>query len=58
MIFFHQKSIANFLAAAAGRETLCADGFAGRSAVEVCEAVYTMTKKGDDIWYSKDHVTA
>ena len=56
MIFFHQQSIANFLAAVAGRATLCADGFAGRATVEVCEAVYTMTKTGDNIWYSKDHL--
>lgn len=55
MNYFHEQSIANFLAAIAGRETLCADGEAGRATVEICEAIYTMTKSGDPIWRSDEH---
>ena len=55
MNYFHEQSIANFLGAVAGRETLCADGEAGRATVEVCEAVYTLTKKGDPVWISDEH---
>lgn len=55
MIYFHQVSIGNFLAAVAGQEKLCADGYAGRATVEVCEAVYSLTKKGGGTWISQEH---
>ena len=56
MIYFHQKHIENFVNAILGTEALCADGEAGRATVEVCEAIYTITKKPDHIWHSKDHI--
>lgn len=56
MIHFHQASIANFLAAVAGREKLCADGASGRATVEVFEAVYSLTKRGGGIWRCADHL--
>ena len=55
MNYFHEQSIANFLAAIVGKEMLCADGLAGRATVEVCEAVYSLTKNKEDVWLSKDH---
>lgn len=55
MIHFHQASIANFLAAVAGREKLCADGESGRATVEVFEAVYTLTRSGGGTWMSAEH---
>ncbi len=55
MIYFHQKHIENFVNAITGSDTLCADGTAGRSTVEVCEAIYTISKNPNMVWRSEDH---
>ena len=57
MTYFHQRHIENFVNAILGIEPLCADGHAGRATVEVCEAVYTITKNPDLVWHSKDHIS-
>ncbi|WP_281757998.1 Gfo/Idh/MocA family protein [Succinatimonas hippei] len=57
MTYFHQRHIENFVNAILGFEPLCADGQAGRATVEVCEAVYTITKNPDLVWHSKEHIS-
>ncbi len=55
MIYFHELHIKNFVQAILGNEPLIADGEAGRATVEVCEAIYSISKNPQKIWLSKDN---
>lgn len=55
MIYFHQLHIENFVNAILGKAKLLADGESGRATVEVCEAIYSITKNPNMIWKSDEH---
>lgn len=55
MIYFHQVHIENFVNAILGKDKLLADGEAGRATVEVCEAIYTISKNPGMVWKSAEH---
>ncbi len=55
MIYFHQQHIENFVNAILGKDRLLADGEAGRATVEVCEAIYSISKNPNMIWKSDEH---
>lgn len=55
MIYFHQRHLENFVNAIKGTEPLLADGEAGRSTVEICQAVYESGRNPQKVWLSSGH---
>lgn len=55
MLYFHERHLENFINSIKGEEKLIADAQSGRATVEVCQAIYSITKTNGGVWLSSEH---